>query len=85
MTLDENSVTFSYHSPDGDEGYPGDLNVFAKYSLNPESGELEIEYSATSTKKTIVNLANHMYFNLAGHDQGTYIINSIVCLSVNGM
>ena len=63
-------MVFSYHSLDGEEGYPGGLNVFAKYSLCPKSGELEIEYSATTTKKTIVNLANHMYFNLAGHDKG---------------
>ena len=70
MTLEENSVVFAYHSHDGEEGYPGDLNVFAKYSLSPSSGDLDIEYSAMSTKKTIVNLANHMYFNLAGHDGG---------------
>ena len=63
-------MVFAYHSHDGEEGYPGDLNVFAKYSLSPSSGDLDIEYSAMSTKKTIVNLANHMYFNLAGHDGG---------------
>ena len=72
-------MVFAYHSHDGEEGYPGDLNVFAKYSLSGASGDLEIEYSAMSTKKTIVNLANHMYFNLAGHDAGqTEIFNHMV-------
>ena len=40
-------------------------------SLSPISGALQIEYSATSTKKSPINLANHMYFNLAGHQTGT--------------
>ena len=79
VTVVENAVIFAYHSHDGEEGYPGDLNVFAKYSLSGASGDLEIEYSAMSTKKTIVNLANHMYFNLAGHDAGqTEIFNHMV-------
>lgn len=69
-TINENSVTFSYHSQDGEEGYPGHMNVFAHYSLL--DGALQIEYSATSTQKTPINLANHMYFNLAGHQTGYY-------------
>ena len=64
------SVTFAYHAVDGEEGYPGDMNVFARYTLSPISGALQIEYSATSTQKTPINLANHMYFNLAGHKTG---------------
>ena len=67
-TLDKSSVIFSYHSWDGEEGYPGALNVFAKYSLSGTA--LQIEYSATTTKKTPINIANHMYFNLAGHATG---------------
>ena len=46
------------------------MTVFAKYSLSPINGALQIEYTATATKKTPVNLANHMYFNLAGHNTG---------------
>ena len=53
------------------QGYPGDMVVFAKYKLSPNSGSLNIEFTASSTKKTPVNLANHMYFNLAGHETGT--------------
>lgn len=65
---DSGSVTFSYSSWDGEEGYPGHVNVFARYTLI--SGLLDIQYWATSTKKTPINIANHMYFNLAGHAGG---------------
>ena len=49
-------------------------------SLSPVSGALQIEYSATSTKKSPINLANHMYFNLAGHQTGMYRYIVISCL-----
>ena len=70
INLDK-SVTFSYLSKDGEEGYPGDVSVFAKYTLSPVNGALQIEYTATTTEKTPINIANHMYFNLAGHGTGS--------------
>lgn len=67
--INGNKVVLSHMSPDDDEGYPGDLLVHAIFELTP-SNEFKIEYKATSSKPTIVNLVNHCLFNLAGHAAG---------------
>jgi aldose 1-epimerase len=61
----DDAVRMSIISPDGEEGYPGTLKVTLTYSLN-EEGELRLDYTAETDQKTIINLTNHSYFNLAG-------------------
>ncbi|GJN20347.1 hypothetical protein PR202_gb07716 [Eleusine coracana subsp. coracana] len=64
------SITFQYHSKDGEEGYPGDVTVRATYSL-PEDTTLRLDMEATpDNKATPISLAQHTYWNLAGHDSG---------------
>ena len=67
---DEPSAEFSLLSPDGDEGYPGNLNVKVTYTLTSDNA-LSIHYFATTDKKTVINLTNHSYFNLDGYASGS--------------
>jgi len=66
----QDEVTFSYFSEDGEEGYPGKVLVNVKYTLTDENSIL-IDMTATTTKATPINLANHCYFNLGGHNAGS--------------
>lgn len=64
----EDAVTFSYTSPDGEEGFPGAVHAEVTYRL--AQGKLTVVYRATAERSTVVNLTNHTYFNLGGHGSG---------------
>lgn len=67
-----NAVTFSVDSPDKDQGFPGNLRMEVTYILT-EDNELMIHYHGVSDKDTVINMTNHSYFNLDGHDAGTIL------------
>ena len=61
----DSSVTLTLLSPDGDNNFPGNVNATVKYTLTKDNA-LDIAYSATTDKKTVINMTNHSYFNLNG-------------------
>lgn len=77
----DNSLKLSYMSSDGEEGYPGTLNVSVTYLLT-EDNELQVTFEASTDKTTIINLTNHAYFNLNGQGSGT-ILNHKLQLNAN--
>lgn len=70
------TVIFGLFSPDGDQGFPGDLDVRVTYRLTDDN-ELSIIYDAQPSVKTIVNLTNHTYWNLNGHNSGTVLTHTL--------
>jgi aldose 1-epimerase len=75
------ALILRYLSPDGDEGFPGNLAVQVTYRLGA-ANHLSIEYTATTDKSTIVNLTNHSYFNLAGEGCGD-VLDHIVSIDAD--
>lgn len=76
-------VIMSYLSQDGEEGYPGHLLTQVTFELL-DNGEFSVQFTATTTKPTFVNLTNHSYFNLAGHNAGANeLYKHVVCINAD--
>lgn len=71
-SLIDDGVEFHLTSPNGDGGFPGEVEFVVTYTLNANA-ELIIDYRATTTAPTVIGLTNHAYFNLAGHDAGSVL------------
>ena len=70
VSVTESTLTLHYLSPDGEEGYPGNLDVTVTYEISDDN-QLKIHYEATTDKPTVIGLTNHSYFNLKGAGEGT--------------
>jgi aldose 1-epimerase len=71
------ALKLTYKSKDGEENYPGNLDVTVIYKVTKDNA-LSIEYHAVSDKDTVVNLTNHSYFNLSGHDSGDILNHEVM-------
>ena len=71
-TAEGPSIELTYTSKDGEEGYPGTVTAKTVYTLT-HNNELKVEMEATTDRTTVVNMAHHSYWNLAGHDSGTIL------------
>lgn len=78
---DEPSLVLKLTSPDGEEGYPGNLEVVVTYTLRADNA-LVIRYQATTDQATYINLTNHAYFNLGGYASGS-VLDHVLCLDVS--
>jgi len=72
ITDSTQSLKLTYHSKDGEQGYPGNLTIEVIYTLN-DNNEVVIDYTATTDKPTIVNPTHHSYFNLSGSFENTIL------------
>lgn len=79
--IEDKKVRLTYISADGEENYPGEMAVSATYELNDDN-EVVIDYTATTTKPTLINLTNHSYFNLAGHVSKGYYSTQVNMVNV---
>lgn len=82
VKADQDSIAFSRISPDGEEGFPGNMEFTVKYTLKGTS--VEIEYFAVCDADTVAGFTNHSYFNLNGATSGTTILNHILQVEADG-
>ena len=76
------SATLRLTSPDGDQGYPGEMKVVVVYGL-ADDGSLTIHYRATTNKDTVLNLTNHSYFNLSGVGSRDGVYNQVMTINAD--
>ena len=76
--INEQTLKLNYLSVDGEEGFPGNLDVTVVYTFTDDN-ELKIDYTATTDKKTIVNLTSHGFFSLSGIANPTATIDNLIC------
>src|SRR5690606_24157562 len=74
--VNASTLVLHYHSPDGEEGFPGNLDAKVTYSISQDNG-LTMEYTATADAPTVVNLTNHAFFNLNGEGSGSILNHSV--------
>ena len=72
-------LVLSLFSPDGEEGYPGNLDISVTYMI--KDGDFSISYGGESDADTVLNMTNHAYFNLNGYDSGTVLDHELQILS----
>jgi aldose 1-epimerase len=77
------SLELTYLSKDGEEGFPGNLTAKVIFTMPADRNELQIDYSATTDKDTVVNLTNHSYFNLAGEGNGDILKHQLTLFASN--
>lgn len=80
--LNDSTLSLTLQSPDGEDGFPGNINVNVVYTVTSDNG-LNIDYTATTDAPTILNLTNHSYFNLSG-DPSKDILDQILWFDADG-
>jgi len=76
-SINHNSIKLNYLSKHMEEGYPGNLNTYVKYTLTDDN-ELVVEYHAETDKPTVLNLTQHTYFNLSGESSGDILDHNLL-------
>lgn len=82
VAMDNQSLTLSIVSPDGDSNFPGTVTAFVKYELTDDNS-IVISYDATSDAATVINMTNHSYFNLSGDPENHSICDDILTINAD--